>query len=448
MLRYASPGYIAVCGCFVTFLRVMGKRFRRSEREWPWFLYYIFWVYALLFYAMTSCLISPVVDVCLPSGWLRPETVEGFVMERMRLENDTVSLDVWREEDSLSDYPVLRYVSMSCPLFMVATYAVCIVHTIQHLKKLVWWKRGRADEEHTFETHDRTLRILILPLFYGVMSCQGVVRMWGVTVNNSADSNHFESFPLRKHFLMDSYDACFWLGDLYESYALFTFGLIVLEYLSQRLRRGMMEAQDALKTNQVPRASDSFSEMSDSFRVLLGQTKGLTILGIKLFCATCAGQAIYGVGVNCAAYYHFKESLFGAGCHTQKPGILQTEKVKSMLHYTFYGAGFIASFAAIGNLIEVERGFRAQLHDFKPIHKFLGTKIIVTIAFLQSMALAACPPFCWWSYTRANLLYASLLCIECFFISILHVWAWSAEEAWFSVYTPLLDLSGKESNEE
>ena len=26
-----------------------------------------------------------------------------------------------------------------------------------------------------------------------------------------------------------------------------------------------------------------------------------------------------------AAYYHFKESLFGAGCHTQKPGILQTE---------------------------------------------------------------------------------------------------------------------------
>ena len=37
-------------------------------------------------------------------------------------------------------------------------------------------------------------------------------------------------------------------------------------------------------------------------------------------------------------------------------------------------------------------------------------RIIVTIAFLQSMALAACPPFCWWSYTRANLLYASLLC--------------------------------------
>lgn len=262
--------------------------------------------------------------------------------------------------------------------------------------------------------------------------------MWGISVNNSADSHHFKSFGLRKQFLQDSYDASFWLGDLYESYALFTFGLIVLEYLSQRLRRGMLNAHDMIKTNTIPKP-DSFTEMSDSFRVLLGQTKGLTILGIKLFCATCAGQAIYGVSLNCAAYYHFKESIFGTGCHTQQPGMLQTEKVRQMVHYLFYGAGFIASFAAIGNLVEVERGFRAHLHEFRPIWKFLGTKIIVTIAFLQSMALAACPPFCWWSYTRANLLYASLLCIECFLISILHLYAWSADESWFSVYTPLTD---------
>ena len=32
------------------------------------------------------------------------------------------------------------------------------------------------------------------------------------------------------------------------------------------------------------------------------------------------------------------------------------DKVKMMVHYIFYGAGFIASFAAIGNLVEVERG--------------------------------------------------------------------------------------------
>ena len=38
--------------------------------------------------------------------------------------------------------------------------------------------------------------------------------------------------------------------------------------------QGMLQAHDAIKTNTIPRASDSFSEMSDSFRVLLGQTKG------------------------------------------------------------------------------------------------------------------------------------------------------------------------------
>lgn len=438
MLRFASPGYIAAGGFFVTVLRVIGKRFRRQGKDFPWFLYYVLWVYVLLFWAVVSCTVSAVLDVMIPSGWLQPDNVAEFVRRNMALDNDTNSTDEWQKEDSLEDYPYLRTVSMACPFFTIATYLVCLYHTALHLRQLSWWKRGKPHEEHTFETHDRTLRILILPLFYGVMSCQGVVRMWGISVNNSADSHHFKSFGLRKQFLQDSYDASFWLGDLYESYALFTFGLIVLEYLSQRLRRGMLNAHDMIKTNTIPKP-DSFTEMSDSFRVLLGQTKGLTILGIKLFCATCAGQAIYGVSLNCAAYYHFKESIFGTGCHTQQPGMLQTEKVRQMVHYLFYGAGFIASFAAIGNLVEVERGFRAHLHDFRPIWKFLGTKIIVTIAFLQSMALAACPPFCWWSYTRANLLYASLLCIECFLISILHLYAWSADESWFSVYTPLTD---------
>lgn len=86
-----------------------------------------------------------------------------------------------------------------------ATFIVCLYHTIQHLWKISWWKRrevqrmkaflsrswkasvqllsvgnshfliftmydgtesrlrGLPDEEHTFETHDRTLRILTLP---------------------------------------------------------------------------------------------------------------------------------------------------------------------------------------------------------------------------------------------------------------------------------------------
>ncbi|CAJ1355843.1 unnamed protein product, partial [Effrenium voratum] len=406
-------------------------------------------VYLLLGFGLVISLVSTVRDVMLASGWLQPELVTDYVRKRMHLENDTLSFEEWQEEDDLSEYSYLRRVSLVCPFFMVATYLVCAYHTIQHMKKLNWTtsKRGDPLTEHTFDNHDRALRIIALPLFYGVMSFQGVMRMWGISINSSGDSHHFSQFTLRKRFLMDSYDACFWLADMYESYALFVFGLIVLEYLRQRLNTRIYVAHDAIKTNTIPRASDSFSELTDSVKVLLSQTKGLTILGIKLFCATCAGQAFYGVVVNCAAYYHIMESVFGTGCHTEEPGMLQTEKVKNMVHYLFYGAGFIASFAAIGNLVEVERGFHSHLREFSPIWKFLGTKIIVTIAFLQSMALASCPPFCWWSYTRANLLYASLLCIECFLISVVHLYAWSAEESWYEVYTPLIDLTETPSPE-
>lgn len=129
-------------------------------------------VYMLLFYAMVSCLVSAVLDVMMPSGWLEPEEVSNFVHSRMEREHDTASLAEWMEEDSLGEYPYLRTVSMTCPMFMLATYVVCVYHTVQHLKKLMWWRRGRPDEEHIFETHDRTLRILILPLlgFFSLLS--------------------------------------------------------------------------------------------------------------------------------------------------------------------------------------------------------------------------------------------------------------------------------------
>lgn len=438
MIRFASPGYIAAGGIGLTVLRVYCNRSRRGGRDFPWWLYYILWAYLLLFFAMGSCLRAAFRDMMFTSGWLEPEMVAGYVRARMRSDHDIDSFDEWQQDDDLTDYPYLRGLSMVTPIFLIATYCVCAWHTWQHLRILSWMKRGDALTEHTFEMHDRALRIILLPLFYGTMSFQGVIRMWGIAINNSGDAHHFPNYELRKRFLQDSYDACFWLGDMYESYALFVFGLLVLEYLRQRMNARIFEIQN---DTSLPRASESFSELTGSVKILLMQTKGLTILGIKLFCATCAMQAVYGVTVNCAAYYHVQEDIFGPGGHTTTdvPGVLQTEKVKDMVHHFFYGAGFVASFAAIGNLIEVERGFRYYLIDFSPIWKFLGTKIIVTIAFLQSMALAACPPFCWWSYTRSNLLYASLLCIECFLISVVHLYAWRADEAWFEVYSPLLE---------
>ena len=119
-----------------------------------------------------------------------------------------------------------------------ATFIVCLYHTIQHLWKISWWKRrevqrmkaflsrswkasvqllsvgnnhfliftmydgtesrlrGLPDEEHTFETHDRTLRILTLPFlgtFFQVFCQVG----WVFPVLMHEDGNRTSQKSLR-----------------------------------------------------------------------------------------------------------------------------------------------------------------------------------------------------------------------------------------------------------
>merc|ERR1712130_156515 len=131
-------------------------------------------------------------------------------------------------------------------------------------------------------------------------------------------------------------------------------------------------------------------------------------------------------------YYGIGEHWFGTGTLSSKPGLLQTENAKVISHYCFYGAGFVASFAAIGNIVEIEHGFHMYLEEFGPVWKFVGTKILVSLAYFQLVLLSLLPPFCLWSITRQNLAYASLMCLECFLISILHLWAWSPKESWYA----------------
>merc|ERR1712125_317011 len=72
-----------------------------------------------------------------------------------------------------------------------------------------------------------------------------------------------------------------------------------------------------------------------------------------------------------------------------------------------------------------------SLESFGPFWKFWGTKILVSIAFLQSIAVSVLPPFSMWSEIRQNLFYSSLLCLQCFFVSVFHAFAWPASESWY-----------------
>merc|ERR1712087_1022018 len=69
---------------------------------------------------------------------------------------------------------------------------------------------------------------------------------------------------------------------------------------------------------------------------------------------------------------------------------------------------------------------------FGPFLKFWGTKILVSIAFLQTIVfMLPMPPFKDMSTVQMNLTYSTLICYECLLISLLHMYAWRSTEDWY-----------------
>merc|ERR1712217_337986 len=79
----------------------------------------------------------------------------------------------------------------------------------------------------------------------------------------------------------------------------------------------------------------------------------------------------------------------------------------------------------------IENDFEDYLHVFGPSLKFWATKVLVTLACVQSVLLAVTPPFSNWSENYIDLLYASVLSFECCAISLVHCRAWKANESWY-----------------
>merc|ERR1712071_162477 len=162
--------------------------------------------------------------------------------------------------------------------------------------------------------------------------------------------------------------------------------------------------------------------------------KTITVAGVKLFALSCMLQGIYTLIITTAAFDFpsFQPQYFGRSAH--HPGIFQQETMKNTVHKFFLGAGFIASFAAIGNIMIIEEDFEELLEEFHPSYKFWGTKILVSLAFLQSILISLFLTPRGWSEIQSNMMYSSCLCLECLLIAIFHLKGWSAEEEWYGDY--------------
>eukprot|EP00928_Gymnodinium_smaydae_P075426 TRINITY_DN58440_c0_g1_i1.p1 TRINITY_DN58440_c0_g1~~TRINITY_DN58440_c0_g1_i1.p1 ORF type:complete len:193 (+),score=25.98 TRINITY_DN58440_c0_g1_i1:294-872(+) len=154
----------------------------------------------------------------------------------------------------------------------------------------------------------------------------------------------------------------------------------------------------------------------------------ITIAGIKLFFWSCLIPAIYTLAVTTCGYNNWFPALFD-----KENGMLSNDATKDYIATFFLGAGFVASLAAIGNIMSIEHVYDEVLKEmqFYAAPKFWGTKILVTLAFVQKILLGIIPPFSSYTVPRNNLMYASCLTVECFFISLLHLSAWNAHENYY-----------------
>merc|ERR1711953_694459 len=118
----------------------------------------------------------------------------------------------------------------------------------------------------------------------------------------------------------------------------------------------------------------------------------VTVSGVRLFAGSCLMSGTYSLIIT-GMYFYFPEVLPSLFSMDPQAGLgtLQQESTKSFMETFFLGFGFAASFAAINNIMALEHSFEEYLENFRPSVKFWGTKILVSLACIQSSLLALCP---------------------------------------------------------
>jgi len=435
---YQAP--IVAAALFVAYLwGIAGVSLERKGFRVPLVLHHYGFLFTVLFYLTAVGMHGMWHDIMIPSNWLHPTATEHMVRTVM-VENgdmadyndtDSATYKLWQDESDMTDFQRLKYFSTFCPLWVLLTIVVCVYHTHLHVNKVRYYPGGTGKLCEAPQ-HDQTIKILALPVVYALMSFKSACRMWQVMINHvptahrgavdvDAPAVMFHGYVERKNFLMEMYDANYMVGDIYETIALVTFGHLVMGVLDRKIK--------------VRRAEFDKNNVNTEFGLyvqrLVDSMGTLTVAGVKLFAMSCFLQGIYTLLITTMAFDFPQIAPQVFSRDAAALGIAQQEDTKTFMHDFFLGAGFIASFAAIGNIMIIESDFEELLDEFNPSPKFWGTKILVSLAFLQSILISVFLTPRGWSVVQSNLFYAAALCLECFLISLFHLKGWNADEVWY-----------------
>jgi len=440
---YQAPIVAALIGISALW-NIAGLHLEKKGFKVPLFCHHYGMMYGMLIVLFCMACQSMYDDVMVPSNWLDEETTRNFVIGVMQTNNEyddghSEAFTTWQSEATLTDYPTLKEFSMLSPVWCLLTIVVCIWHTHQHINKI---RENRDEGEGTkgrlmdCPQHNQTMTVLVLPAVYGLLSFKSTCRMWQVMINHiPVPGGHhdtslvaFSGYVERKTFLLEMYDANFMVGDIYETYALVTFGNLVMGVLKKKIdhMKEIFERETADRNDA--------GEMREMIEKLVDSMKTLTVAGVKLFALSCLLQGVYTLVITTCAFDFPDLAPHYFSRDANNLGVFQQPEMKATAHNFFLGAGFIASFAAIGNIMIIEEDFESLLEEFKPSMKFWGTKILVSLAFLQSILISVFLTPAGWSEIQTDLLYSSCLGLECLLIALFHIKGWSAEEKWYGDY--------------
>jgi len=316
---------------------------------------------------------------------------------------------------SMRPVPFARWAGIFAPWAVGLTWCVCAWETWKHARA-IWWRTG------VVEHHDLVIQIVALPMVYSLMALSAVLRMWKVMSNSfdEKEGDWLDTWERRQKKALQIYEADYAVADLYESWALHHFAVLAMTVLKQSFNSA---------SQMLERSAETLDTNSPLYQAWAGTLKGmhksvsnLAMLGVWSFVIACACASCYVLSTIVV------QEAMGEDSTT---GVLLRDNTEKMSFFN-YGMGCVASSVAICNMIQIEKTFRVELLDFSPFLKFWGTKILVSLAFLQTIVfMVPVPPFETMSTVQMNLTYSTLICYECLLISLLHMYAWRANEDWY-----------------
>mmetsp|Transcript_40139 Transcript_40139/g.114756 ORF Transcript_40139/g.114756 Transcript_40139/m.114756 type:complete len:412 (+) Transcript_40139:90-1325(+) len=310
----------------------------------------------------------------------------------------------------------MRPVLLGTPGAACLTVLLSGVQAMQHVAEI---RQGRA-----IVKHDRAVQIVALPAVYGVMAMNSLARMYQLVTTSTRAPNGSEVAMVdeREQLFIAKSETCFWVGDLYEAWALYQFAKLTLELIKASVGK-LQSSSDAAERDGA-----------NALMVAHGAVESIAWLGVMLFLVVCVLQAGWSLYL-----LSFTAHVADWAEYNRRMG-------------QFSAAGIVASAGAIYNVHVVESTFHTYFEGYRPLLKFITVKIIVSFAFFQKGIFSVLQAFkatlpgsaqrlankvpligdiLNFSEVDFQLFYDSLMLYECILICILHWWGWSASEDWY-----------------